>query len=143
MCAFYISNQSTCTKRIPVLPVTSNTTLSIIYPSLLVILKFHPFSFVLALLQDLDDEACSDNCKMSLTSSLSERAIFCCATTVWGTTLRGEPTDVGSGPKIAGITGPGVKYGLKVLPTWGIAVRYGFVACRVHRGRGEGQKQRN
>lgn len=75
------------------------------------------------------------SCKVSLTSSLSERAIFCCVTTVWGTTLIREPTDLGSGP---GITGPGVKYGLKVLPTWGIPVRYGLVACWVHRG----QKQR-
>lgn len=31
---------------------------------------------------------------------------------------------------IVGIRGPGGKYGLYVLPTCGIPVRYGFAACR-------------
>lgn len=62
------------------------------------------------------------------TSNLSERGIFCWVTTVWGTTPRGDPT-VGSGPIIVGMMGPGAKYGLYVLPTWGIPVRYGLAAC--------------
>ena len=43
------------------------------------------------------------------TSNLSDLGIFCWATTVWGTTLSGEPTPVGSVVIIVGIMGPGAK----------------------------------
>lgn len=63
-------------------------------------------------------------------SKRSVRGIFCGIATVCGTTPSGLPTPVGSaGPIIAGIIGLGAKYGLYALPTCGIPVRYGLVAC--------------